>query len=152
MLESVEFSAQAQFEQAKFWRGMHLLVGVPAAVCAAVAGAAAFASTAGRIPAAILALIAAGLGAVSTTIDAARRSEGAQRSGNAYLNLVGQTRVFREVDLPTRSADEARRRLESLMKQRHEINQASVAPWLYAYWRARRNIRKGRTQHEVDQR
>ena len=149
--ESVDYSAQAQFEQAKLWRGMHLLVGVPAAICAAVAGAAAFASAAGRIPAAILALVAAGLGAVSTTIDATKRSDGSQRSGNDYLDLLSRIRVFREADLPVLRVSEAREELDKLMNRRHEINQASTAPSFYAYWRARRNISKGRTQHEVDQ-
>lgn len=33
---SVQLSSQAQFEQAKFWRGAHPLFGVPAAILAVI--------------------------------------------------------------------------------------------------------------------
>jgi hypothetical protein len=81
--EGAEYSSNSQFEQAKLWRGTNLVLGVPAAVLAAVAGATALATTAGRVAAGILALCAAGLGAVMTTLNAARRAEQAHVSGNA---------------------------------------------------------------------
>lgn len=81
--EGAEYSSNSQFEQAKLWRGTNLVLGVPAAVLAAVAGATALASTAGRVAAGILALCAAGLGAVMTTLNAARRAEQAHVAGNA---------------------------------------------------------------------
>ena len=36
--ESVLWSAQGQFEQMKLWRSLNLLLGVPAAVLAAISG------------------------------------------------------------------------------------------------------------------
>jgi hypothetical protein len=44
----------------KFWQAIDVVFGLLAATLAAVAGAAGLASTAGRVPAAILALCAAG--------------------------------------------------------------------------------------------
>jgi hypothetical protein len=79
--EGAEYSSNSQFEQAKLWRGTNLVLGVPAAVLAAVAGGTALASTAGRVVAGVLALCAAGLGAVMTTLNAARRAEQAHVAG-----------------------------------------------------------------------
>jgi hypothetical protein len=58
-----------------------------------------------RILAAWLALAAAGLGAVVTTLNAARRSGQAHIAANAYLSLESDARVAREVDLPSQEYD-----------------------------------------------
>jgi hypothetical protein len=90
--EGATYSAQSQFEQAKLWRGTNLVLGVPAAALAGVAGATALASTTGRVTAGILALCAAGFGAVMTTLNAARRADQAHVSSNAYLGLRNDAR------------------------------------------------------------
>jgi hypothetical protein len=150
--ESAEFSSQAQFEQAKLWRGINLLLGVPAAALAAVAGATALASTSGRVAAGIIALVAAGLGAVVTTLNAAQRTEQAQAAGNLYLALQSDARISREIDLPNQSTEAAREALQGLRVRQDEINQQSALPSFYAYWRAKRNISKGRQTYVVDDR
>lgn len=60
--ESAAYIGQSQFQQAKFWRGINLVVGIPAAMLAAVSGAAGLSSVANRVIAAYLAFAAAGLG------------------------------------------------------------------------------------------
>jgi hypothetical protein len=54
---------------------------------AAIAGATALATTSGRTVVGIIALIAAGLSAVTTTLNAAQPTEQAQAAGNLYLAL-----------------------------------------------------------------
>ena len=141
--ESATWSAQGQFEQAKFWRATHLVLGAPAAALAAIAGATALASTAGRIAAGIVALIAAGLGAVAAALDAAGRAEAARKSGNRYLALQTDARVARDVDLHTQSADASREALRALMTRRDEINAEAAVISKHAYRRARKNILGG---------
>jgi hypothetical protein len=71
-------SEQARFRRlvARRWGSLYFLVGLPAAVLAAVAGCKpALASTAGRIPAGITALTASALGATATFLDSRTRSE-----------------------------------------------------------------------------
>jgi len=145
--EASEHSAQSQFSQAKFWRGVNVLLGMPAAILAAVAGATALYTTAGRLVAAILALLAAGLGAVQTTLNAARRHEQAHKSANDYLALQNDARVLREVDLRQQERQEAREALELLAGRRTELNEAADIPAFFAYWAGRRNIEKGRTKY-----
>jgi hypothetical protein len=148
--ESAMFSAQAQFEQAKYWRAVNLILGVPAAVLAAVAGATALASTTGRVPAGIIALVAAGLSAITTTLNAAQRTEQGQAAGNLYLALQSDARIARETDLPRQSFDEARAALAELRVRQDEINQSSALPARYAYWRARKNIEQGGQRYQID--
>jgi hypothetical protein len=148
--ESATFSAQAQFEQAKYWRAVNLTLGVPAAVLAAIAGATALASTTGRVAAGIIALIAAGLSAITTTLNAAQRTEQGQAAGNLYLALQSDARIARETDLPRQSFDEARAALAELRVRQDEINQSSALPARYAYRRAKKNIERGGQRYEID--
>ena len=149
--EGAEHSSNSQFEQAKLWRGTNLVLGVPAAVLAAVAGATALASTAGRVVAGILALCAAGLGAVMTTLNAARRAEQAHVAGNAYLGLRNDARRLRTIDLPALPVSEARQALEELTGRESEINNGAPIPSRIAFWLGRRNIARGGTTYRVDQ-
>jgi hypothetical protein len=148
--ESARFSAQAQFEQAKYWRAIHLTLGVPASVLAAVAGVTALASTTGRVAAGIIALAAAGLSAITTTLNAAQRTEQAQAAGNLYLALQSDARIARETDLPRQPFDAARGALQELRVRQDEINQSSALPARYAYRRAQKNIERGGQSYEVD--
>ncbi len=148
--EAAMFAAQAQFEQAKYWRAVNLALGVPAAVLAAVAGGTALASTAGRVAAGIIALVAAGLTAITTTLNAAQRTEQAQAAGNLYLALQSDARIARETDLPRQSFDEGRAALSDLRVRQDEINQSSALPARYAYWRAKKNVERGGQQYEID--
>lgn len=148
--ESATFSAQAQFEQAKYWRAVNLTLGVPAALLAAIAGATALASTTGRVVAGIIALAAAGLSAIATTLNAAQRTEQGQAAGNLYLALQSDARIARETDLPHQSFEEARAALSELRVRQDEINQSSALPAQYAYRRAKKNIERGGQRYEVD--
>jgi hypothetical protein len=67
-----------------FWQGLDAIFGLLAAVLAAIAGAAGLASTAGRIPAAILALCAAGFAAANQFLGSGERYERNRRCGNAW--------------------------------------------------------------------
>lgn len=147
--ESAKYSAESQFVQAKIWRLVNLVLGIPAATLAAVAGATGLASTAGRTPAAIMALVAAGLGAVMTTLNAGRRAEQAHVSANAYRMLQNDARVAKNIDLHGSSVDQARSGLSELMGRQADISKAAEIPFRIAYWLGKRNIRRGGTEYQV---
>lgn len=150
MEEGATYSSQSQFEQAKLWRGTNLVLGVPAAALAAVAGATALASTAGRVWAGILALLAAGFGAVMTTLNAARRADQAHVSSNAYLGLNNDARRLRTIDLSAMPIDDARQQLAELAARETEINNGAAIPSRLAYRLGRRNVERGGTSYAVD--
>ena len=149
--EAARDSAQSQFSSAKFWRALNLALGIPAATLAAVAGTTALAETISSQASAVIALLAAAITAVMTTLNAAQRAEQSGVAANAYLALQGDARVLRTIDLAALESAEARDRLDQLIQRRNAINGATPIPSLISYWLGRRNIAKGRQAYEVDQ-
>lgn len=149
--ESAMYSGQMQFELTKQWRSVNLWLGIPASVLAAISGAAALVSTAGRVPAGILALVASGCGVILTTINAAQRMNQAAAAGNAYLEIQTAARQVREIDLPYSTIEEARQALAELTARRDEQNKTAEPPNTRAYRRAQRNIGSGGQTYAVDE-
>lgn len=148
--ESAMYSAQTQFETAKHWRSVHLMMGIPTSLLAAVAGTTALVESTGRIAAGILALVSAGLGAIMTTVNAPQRMTHATSCANAYLEVQTAARQTRTVDLHVLPADEARSVLAELTARRDEQNRAADPPSPRAYRRAQVNIARGGQTYAVD--
>jgi hypothetical protein len=156
--ESVEFSAQSQFEQAKIWRGWNFILGAPAAAAAALAGSAilssdswSFVGVPGSVIGGLLALVAAGLTALLTTINASRRMNQSQSSGNAYLQLQTEARQLATIDLKSLSYKEARAALEGITTSRNELNKTADVPSRRAYRKVKKNLHiDGGQDYSVD--
>ena len=148
--EDATYASQSQFEMSKFWRWWHWLLGIPTAVLAAIAGFTGLASVAGRVPAAILALIAAVLGGILTTVEPNKRLKQCQAAGAAYNEVRVTARQTRRVELPSLSIEEALTQLHDLTEQKLQVDRIAEPPNSYAFWRARKNIERGRLAHEVD--
>lgn len=144
------YSAQNQFEQAKQWRGINLILGLPASVLAAVSGATALASTAGRLWAGLLALGAAAFGAVLTTVNASHRTNQASSAANAYLEIQTAARQARLLDLPVADIEEIRATLAEITARRDEQNKTAEPPNRWARRRAQKNISTGGQTYKVD--
>jgi hypothetical protein len=148
--ESAMWSAQGQFEQAKQWRSLNLLLGIPASALAAVSGITALASTAGRIPAGVIAIAAAAVGAVLTTLNAGQRAAKATAVANAYLEVQTVARQARLLDLGSMTSDQARTLIANLTAQRKDINASADPINNIAYLRAKRVLAAGGQDYEVD--
>jgi hypothetical protein len=148
--EDATYASQSQFESSKFWRLWHWLLGIPAAILAAIAGFTGLASVAGRVPAAILALVAAVLGGLLTTVEPNKRVRQGQTAGVAYNEVRIGARQARLVDLPAAKLEDARSQLHELTEQKQQVDRVAEPPNTYAFWRARRNVEVGRLQHVVD--
>lgn len=145
-------SAQTQFSSSKFWRGLNLTLGIPAAALAAIAGTTVLAKVVSAQAGAGIALVAAALTAVMTTFNAAQRAEQSRVAANAYLALQGDARVLRTIDLPSLSPEDVRSRLAELIERRNTINDSAPVASVIAYRAGRRNIAKGRQRYQVDKR
>jgi hypothetical protein len=149
--EAAMHSAQTQFSSAKFWRGIHLALGIPAAMLAAAAGTTVLIEVVAARTGAVIALVAAAITAVMTTLDASQRSERSRLAANAYLALQSEARVLRTIDLFTYNDKKARERLQELVERRSAVNAATPVPSFLSYQLGRRNIVKGRQTYKVDQ-
>jgi hypothetical protein len=77
-----------------WWSRAYYLLGVPAAVLAAIAGAIGLAEAASRIIAAIIALVAAGLSAAATFLNSDQNSKTNKRLSAAWQELADETRIM----------------------------------------------------------
>lgn len=77
----------------KWWGRAYYLLGLPAAILATIAGAAALASTAGRIPAAIVALISAGLTTAATFLNSNENKQNNIELSAAWQQLADDARL-----------------------------------------------------------
>lgn len=156
--ESAQYSSQSQFEQAKIWRTVNMWLGAPAAVLAALGGSAILSAREGEIVGiptsvlgGVLALGAAALSAILTTINASRRQTQSQSAGNAFLQLQTASRQFATIDIQKHNYEDARDTLTSLTTSRDELNKTADVPSKVAFRRAQRNIiHSGGQDYAVD--
>jgi hypothetical protein len=87
------------------WQYVHVVLGLLATVLAALAGAAALAATAGRIPAAIMALTAAGLAAANSFLRSDERYDRNLARRNAWQALERDARL-EKANVANHSADD----------------------------------------------
>jgi hypothetical protein len=81
------------------YSGLYVLLGLPAAVLAAVAGVTVLASTAGRLAAGIIALMSAALSASATFLDSAKKRDQAEKLSTEWEDLYNEMRVCRLTQL-----------------------------------------------------
>jgi hypothetical protein len=149
--ESATYSSQGQFEQMKQWRVFNLVFGTIASVLAAASGATVLASSSGHVVAGILALVAAGFGAVLTTVNASERMNQAAAAANAYLAIQTGARQLRLIDLPVLAVDDARAALAELTARQDEQNKTAEPINRRARRKAQKNIDAGSQTYAVDQ-
>lgn len=77
----------------KRWGRAYYMLGLPAAVLATIAGAAGLASTAGRIPVAIVALAAAGLATAATFLNSNENKQHNSKLSAAWQELADDVRL-----------------------------------------------------------
>lgn len=147
--EDTEHSFKGHYNAAARWARYHLWIGLPSALLAAVAGAAAFKDQPELAGA--LALISTALTTVLTFLKPSERSEMHKTVAGQYQALRNQARIFREIGLTDGIApDEAKARLIELAHTRDELNQTSPAIARRDYELAKQDIDGGRTRYRAD--
>lgn len=147
--EDTEHSAKGHYNAGDRWGHYHLYLGLPAALIAAVAGAAAFKNhpeLAGS-----LALLSTALTTVLTFLKPSERAEMHKAAAGQYHALRNQTRLFREIELADGlAADAAKARLFELAKMRDELNSTSPGIPRPDYEKGKQDIDTGRSAYRVD--
>jgi hypothetical protein len=127
IMRECEKAASVHREMAKRWSRVYMAIGLPAAVLAAIAGVSALISTAGRIPAGIIAILSAGLGSAAAFLDSQGRQQKHERLAMEFealrLECIGYAgfELFDEEWLKTHFPQEIvrlRKKCASLLKDR----------------------------------
>ncbi|MDZ4780728.1 MAG: SLATT domain-containing protein [Planctomycetia bacterium] len=142
-------SGKAHFNAGDRWARYHYWLGIPSVVLSALAGAAFFKDY-GDI-AGIMSAIVAILTSLMTFLKPSERASGHKGSGDQYLTLRNDVRVFREIKL-TYACDEqsAIAGMDEFTKRRNELNQASAQFSRKDFEIARAGIDQGEAAHRVD--
>lgn len=148
--ESAMYSGQTQFEYSKSWRAVDRWLGGLSAGVAAVAGVTGLASILPTPAVGLVALVAAGLGAVASSLGAPKTKTLAHASANAYLALQQDARIFINIDVHTLPLNEAREQLAQLVGRAQELNATAEIPSSRAWAKAKKGVEGGSQEYEVD--
>lgn len=148
--ESAMLSAQTQFEYSKTWRRVDRWIGGTAALLAAVSAAGGLSEVFSARWAGLIALLAAGTGAVAATLGAPKAKERAAASATALLALQQDARILLHIDLDGMSSDDAREQLKTLVARQQELSSTAEIPSPRAWTKAQSNVKQGGQTYEVD--
>jgi 4-alpha-glucanotransferase len=151
ILESATYASETQFEYAKRWRRVDRWIGSAAAALAAVAGIGGLSQVLSARWAGLVAVVAAGTGAVAASIGAPQTKEKAAGSATAYRALQQDARIFLSIDLPSLPDDEAKAQLQQLVERLQQLNRATEVPSAAAWRRAKRSIERGAQRYKSDE-
>lgn len=142
-------SGKAHFNAHERWSRFHYWLGIPAVILSSIAGLAFFQDYP-EIGGAIASIVAV-LTALSTFLKPFERAASHKSSGDQYLSLRNDTRVFRQIRLENACDDQAAiDGLDEFTKRRNELNQASPQFSTSDFKRARDGIDAGESTHAVD--
>ena len=143
-------SGKAQFNAGARWAKYHYWLGLPSVVLSALAGAAFFKDHADI--AGIMSATVAILTSLMTFLKPSERASSHKSSGDQYLTLRNDARVFREIKLAHACDDQAALAgLDEFTKRRNELNQASAPFSRKDFETARAGIDQGEAEHRIDQ-
>jgi len=112
------------------WGSVHLAVGSSAAVLSAVAAAVGLGDAAGRVPAAVIALVASGLVAVAGFLDSRGRQKEHQALSGGWMGLAAVAEAHLTVDVldPAWVQGRGREVLEALIQKKCRLLRGEFSP------------------------
>ena len=149
MEEDCTHSAKAHFNASDRWANGNYWFGIPSIILSVTAGAAFFKSHA-EIAGAMSSIVSI-LTALMTFLKPSERATGHKNSGDQYLSLRNDARVFREIELEQLDDSTAAiAGMNALPKRRNELNQASPQFSNRDFRTAKKGIEAGEALHAVD--
>ena len=149
--ENSLYSSKGHFYAAQFWTNLHLWIGIPTSIMAAVAGASALSQfDNSQIVAGILAILVTVLSAVSTFINPNEKATIHHNAGNRYSSLNNRARIFSEIDAELETDRDLLAKFRSLAEERDKLNDKSPQIPKWAFRKAKKGIEDGEAQYKVD--
>ena len=128
------------------WRHVHLWIGIPNSIIAAIAGVSAFNDQA--FAAGILAVIVAAITAVNTFLNPSDIATTHKACGGEYLSLRNRCRIFCNITMKLNLAEsEIQARFEELVTKRDDLNSSSPQIPEWAFKKAKAGIDAGQSTH-----
>lgn len=149
MEEDCTHSGKAHFNAADRWTRWNYIFGIPSVALSAAAGAAFFQDYA--VAAGVMSSCVTILTALMTFLKPSEKAGAHKNSGDQYLSLRNDARVFREIEL-TQVADDAAAiaGMNGFTTRRNELNQASPQFSNADFKKAKKGIDRGEATHAID--
>ncbi|MEA3207160.1 MAG: hypothetical protein QOE70_217 [Chthoniobacter sp.] len=149
--QSTMIVAKSHFIYAQFWSAFHLWLGIPTTILAAGVASALIKADKSGVAIFVSTLVPA-LTAVATFLNPIKKASDHLKAGNAYLALNDKTRIFRTIDCwGADSVNVLTKRLKDLAEEKSKLNRESPQPPAWTYEAAKRGIKKGEADFDVDQ-
>lgn len=145
-----QVSARGHFIAAERWTSLHLWVGLPTALMAALASASALSQFEYHtIIAALLGIMVTALTAVITFLNPSEKAYSHTNAGNKYLSISNEARIFGYIDCyQVKDAEKLIDQLKEFTNRRNELNESSPLIPSWANEKARKRYEKARTAEE----
>lgn len=141
------YSARGHFEAARAWSHLHLWIGIPTTITAAIAGISALNSY--PVLSGVLSLFVAAFSALNTFLNPNARANLHSKAGNSFNSLRNDARIFRNIDCQS-SENSIPEKLHSLNERRNTLNIESPQIPRFAYLRGRKRIQDGESSYKID--
>ena len=143
------YSAKSHFNACDRWSSYQYWLGIPSIALSVVAGATI--PTHAKWIATIASVGAAVLTGLITFLKPSEKATQHKSSGDQYLAIRSEARIFREIKLSVCDSDQAAiESLETILAKRSELNTASHQPSRRDFETARAGIEQGEAKHVVD--
>jgi hypothetical protein len=147
--EDTLYSAKSQWETARELGWLHLALGIPATITAAVAGISIVSDD--KVIGAIFAGASAVMTALLTFLDPKSKANAHRQAGGIFKAISNDARVFREVTCQGATpVSELEAMLGKLNQRRNDGNASAPQPTRWAFARARKGIEKGEAKYRAD--
>jgi len=147
------YSGKGHFYAGQRWSNIHLCIGIPAAVLAAIAGVSALSEfQAHNTIAGVLSIIVAALTAVATFLNPNERAITHKDAGNKYNSLRNRARIFYSIELQSKQdINKLSEQLKLLDEQRSKLNEECPQIPKWAFNKAKSGIEDGEAIYKTDE-
>jgi len=150
--EDCHYTSKGHFAVAQFWSNFHLWLGIPTVVLASIAGASALSQfNSSIVIAGVISIVVVVLSTTTTFLNPRERANTHLSAGNNYDSLLSKARIFWTIDCWQNDTDEIlTQKLKSLSEERDRLNRECPQVPRFAYLTAKKGIKEGEANHEVD--
>lgn len=146
--EDCTHSGKAHFNACDRWNRWNYVFGIPSVILSAAAGTAFFEDY--TVAAGVMSVSVTVLTALMTFLKPSERATSHKNSGDQYLALRNDSRVFRTITLLTLEDSASLEGMSGLTTRRNELNQASYMFSEQDFKKAKAGIDAGQAVHKVD--
>lgn len=149
LCENCVYTSKSHFIEAHFWQNLHLWIGIPTVILAAIIGTLTF--TQHRTLAGLLSIIVVVLTSITTFLNPKERSASHLTAGNNYDALMTKTRIFHSIDCWQEESDRMLTdQLKRFCEERDRLNRECLQPFQWAYKRAKKAVEQGETKYSFE--